>query len=60
MLDEIFNTLVKLGVSVVILYGILRVFDINERSITAIILTIGVWHLVEGLLTISISNNTNK
>ena len=47
MLDEIFNTLMKLGVSVVILYGTLRVFDINERSITAIILTIGVWHFVE-------------
>lgn len=47
MLDEIFNTLVKLGISVVILYGILRLFDINERSITAIILTIGVWHSVE-------------
>ena len=47
MLDEIFNTLVKLGVSVVILYVILRVFDINERSITEIILTIGVWHFVE-------------
>ena len=47
MLDEIFNTLVKLGVSVVILYSILRVFGINERSITAIILTLGVWHFVE-------------
>ena len=47
MLDEIFNTLVKLGVSVVILYGILRAFDINERSITAIILAICVWHVVE-------------
>lgn len=47
MLDEIFNTLVKLGVSVVILYSILRVFGINERSITAIILTIGVCHFVE-------------
>ena len=47
MLEEKFNNLVKLGVSVVILYVILRVFDINERSITAIILTIGVWHFVE-------------
>lgn len=47
MLDRILNTLSKLGVSVVILYGILRMFEINERSITAIILSIGVWHLVE-------------
>nr|DAQ00408.1 MAG TPA: hypothetical protein [Caudoviricetes sp.] len=47
MLDKIFNTLIKLCVSVVILYSILRIFGINERSITAIILTIGVWHLVE-------------
>lgn len=47
MLDKIFNTLIKLCVSVVILYSILRVFGINERSITAIILTIGVWHFVE-------------
>ena len=47
MLDEIFNTLVKLGVSVVILYSILQMFGINERSFTAIILTIGVWHFVE-------------
>lgn len=47
MLDKIFNTLIKLCVSVVILYSILRVFGINERSITAIILTLGVWHFVE-------------
>lgn len=47
MLDRILNILSKLGVSVVILYGILRMFEINERSITAIILTIGVWHFVE-------------
>lgn len=47
MLDKIFNTLIKLCVSVVILYSILRVFGINERSITAIILTIGVWHFAE-------------
>lgn len=47
MLDEIFKTLVKFGFSVVILYGILRIFEINERSFFAIVLTIGVWHLVE-------------
>lgn len=47
MLDRIFNTLNKLGVSVVILYGMLQMFRINERSITAIILTLGVWHVVE-------------
>lgn len=44
MLDKIFNTLVKLFISVTILSGILRMFEINERSITAIILTIGVRH----------------
>lgn len=47
MLDKIFNTLVKLFISVIILYGILRMLEINERSITAIILTIWVWHFVE-------------
>jgi hypothetical protein len=47
MLDKIFNTLIKLCVSVVILYSILQMFGINERSITAIILTIVVWHVVE-------------
>ena len=47
MLDKIFNTLVKFFISVTILSGILRMFEINERSITAIILTIGVWHFVE-------------
>lgn len=47
MLDRILNTLSKLGVSAVILYSILQIFGINERSITAIILTIGVWHVVE-------------
>ena len=47
MLDKIFNTLVKLFISVTILAGILRMFEINERSITAIILTIGVWHFAE-------------
>ena len=47
MLDKIFNTLIKLCVSVVILYSILQIFGINERSITAIILAIGVWHVVE-------------
>lgn len=47
MIDEIFKTLSKLGISVVILYSILQMFGINERSITAIILTIVVWHVVE-------------
>lgn len=47
MLDKIFNTLVKLGISVVILSSMLRMFEINERSFTAIILTIGVWHFAE-------------
>ena len=47
MLGRILNTLSKLGVSVVILYSILKMFGINERSFTAIILTIGVWHVVE-------------
>lgn len=47
MLDKIFNTLIKLLISVVILSSILRMFEINERSFTAIILTIGVWHFVE-------------
>lgn len=47
MLDRILNTLCKLSVSVVILDSILQMFGINERSITAIILAIGVWHLVE-------------
>lgn len=47
MLDKIFNTLVKLFTSVIILSAILRMFEIKERSITAIILAIGVWHFVE-------------
>lgn len=47
MLDKIFNTLIKLLISVVILSSILRMFEINTRSFTAIILTIGVWHFVE-------------
>lgn len=50
MLDKIFNTLIKLFISVTILSGILRMFEINERSITAIILTIGVWHIVEWVI----------
>lgn len=44
MLDKIFNTLAQFGISVIILYGILRMFEINQRSIAAIILVIGVWH----------------
>lgn len=47
MLDKIFNTLVKFLISVTILSGILIMFEINERSITAIILTIGVWQFAE-------------
>lgn len=47
MIDKIFKTLNKLGLSVIILYNILQVFGINERSFTAIILTLGVWHVVE-------------
>lgn len=47
MLDKIFNTLIKLFISLSILSGILRMFEISERSFTAIILTIGVWHFVE-------------
>lgn len=44
MLDKIFNTLGQFGISVIILYGIPRMFDINQRSIAAAIITIGVWH----------------
>ena len=47
MLDRILNTLSKLGISVVILSVTLQMFEINERSITAIILTLCVWHVVE-------------
>lgn len=47
MLDKIFNTLAQFGISVIILYGILRMFEINERSFTAIILAIGVWRFAE-------------
>lgn len=43
MLGKIFNTLAQFGISVIILYGIPRMFEINQRSIAAII-TIGVWH----------------
>lgn len=55
MLDKIFNTLVQFGISVIILYGILRMFEINKRSITAIILTIGVWHFAGWVI-----NNIDK
>lgn len=47
MLDRIFNTLVAFGISVFFLYAMLQMFEIKERSITAIILTICVWHVVE-------------
>ena len=47
MCDKIFYTLVKFCISVTILSSMLRMFEINERSFTAIILTIGVWHFVE-------------
>lgn len=47
MLDKIFDTLVKFGISVTILSSMLRMFEINERSFIAIVLTIGVWRFVE-------------
>lgn len=47
MLDRILNTLAKFGISVLFLSVILQMFEIKERSITAAILTIGVWHFVE-------------
>ena len=47
MKDKILNTLATFGFSVFFLSVILQMFEINERSITAIILTIGVWHVVE-------------
>lgn len=47
MLDKILNTLATFGISVILLSVILQMFGINERSITAIILAIGVWKVVE-------------
>ena len=47
MLDRILNTLATFGISVLFLSVILQMFEIKERSITAIILAIGVWHVVE-------------
>ena len=47
MLDKILNTIAKFGFSVLFLSVILQMFEIKERSITAIILAIGVWHVVE-------------
>lgn len=47
MLDRILNTLAKFGISVLFLSVILKMFEIKERSITAVILTIGVWNFVE-------------
>lgn len=44
MLGKIFNTLAQFGISVIILYGIPRMFEINQRSIAAAIITICVWH----------------
>lgn len=52
MFNKIFNTLAQFGIGVIILYGILQMFEINQRSITAIILAIGVWHFAGWLLTI--------
>ena len=46
-LDRILNTLAKFGISVFFLSVILQMFEIKERSITAVILTIGVWHFAE-------------
>lgn len=47
MLDRILNILATFGISVLFLSAMLQLFEIKERSITAIILTIGVWHVVE-------------
>ena len=47
MLDRILNTLATFGISVFFLSAMLQMFEIKERSITAVILTIGVWHFVE-------------
>lgn len=47
MLDKILNTLATFGINVILLSVTLQMFEIKERSITAIILTIGVWHVVE-------------
>ena len=45
--DRILNTLATFGISVFFLSAMLQLFEIKERSITAIILAIGVWHVVE-------------
>ena len=57
MLDKIFNILAQFGISVIILYGIFRMFEIeiNERSITAIILTICAWYFAGCII-----NSINK
>ena len=47
MVDRILNTLVTFGISVFFLSAMLQLFEIKERSITAIILAIGVWHVVK-------------
>lgn len=47
MLDRILNTLATFGISAFFLSAMLQMFEIKERCITAIILTIGVWHLTE-------------
>ena len=47
MLGKIIKTLAKFGFSVFFLSAMLQLFEIKERSITAIILAIGVWHVVE-------------
>lgn len=47
MKDKILNILATFGFSLFFLSVILQMFEIKERSITAIILTIVVWHVVE-------------
>lgn len=47
MLDRILNILATFGISVFFLSAMLQMFEIKERSITAIILAICVWHVVE-------------
>lgn len=50
MLDRILNTLATFGIGVILLSGIFQMFEIKERSITAVILTIGVWHFAKWLV----------
>lgn len=60
MLGKIIKTLAKFGFSVLFLSVILQMFEIKERSITAIILTIGVWHVVEWAIDNLDKKNINK